>query len=258
LVSLPDKIFDPKSEIADMGFSESDVEIRAMRFMGGSLYLLDRLTSSAEFKVHYGGEFSGPWVQIGQQFNDSPSDMWTNGADVFLLVAASTAAGLECLMLPAAGAGGAAWNPCEGFPDLVKDGPNDSYSIFGKLAGDAGHLYGLFEIRGLEQEELAVWKWGASGGWSELWQGAMVRPQAWALSGDELLIGFVGSDAARNLVVLDAAGQERPLELDGLPENKDKFSGVVGLCPAQDKTYVIYQDYASTGSELWVYHGPTS
>ena len=237
-----------------MGFAKDDVEIRAMRFVGGSLYLLDRFTSSAEFMVHYGGEVSGPWVQIGQQFNDSPSDMWTDGADVFLLVAASTAAGLECRRLPAAGTQNSAWNSCDGFPDLIKDGPSDPYSIFGKFAGNSDRLYALLEIRGLAEEEMAIWDYTAANGWGELWQGAMSRPQAWTMDGDGLLLGFVGTEANKNLVALDEEGQERQLELTGLPENKDKFSGVVGICPAQGKTYVIYQDYASAGSQLWVYH----
>ncbi len=241
------------SNILDLGFSNVDVEVRAMRFAAGKLYLLDRVTANAEFMVHRGAEEGGLWAQVGANMLETPVDMWVDADNVYLLVNRTDKPGIECRVLPVTAPQGTAWEPCEGFPDVVKDGNEDPYSVFAKFAGNVSDLAVWFEMKGLEEATVAIYRAGEL-----LWPGAgelpTVKPSAWAMDNGDVLLGFVGTDAPDVLVsVPHLGGAGGSLDLSGLPTPKDKFSGVVGICPARGKRFVLYLDYASLNSRLYVY-----
>jgi len=253
VVSVPDSELDPMSNILDLGFSNEDIEVRAMRFEGGKLYLLDRISASAEFMVHRGSEEGGLWAQVGASMIETPVDMWVDSTDVYLIVNRTDKPGLDCRTLPVTATQGTAWQPCAGFPDVVKDGSEDTYSVFAKFAGDATDLAVWFEMKGMDEATVAVYRIGEL-----LWPGAgelpSVKPSAWTMDKGDVLLGFVGTEAPEVLAAVPMlGGAGSSFDTTGLPTPKDKFSGVVGICPARGKQFVLYLDYASQNSKLYVY-----
>jgi len=249
------------SNILDLGFSNEDVEVRAMRFFGDELYLLDRISANAEFMVHRGSEEGGLWAQVGANTLETPSDMWVDKDNVYLLVNRADKPGLDCLMLPKTAAPGTAWNACPGFPDVVKDGNEDPYSVFAKFAGDAGDVAAWFEMKGMDEATVALYR-RAPDSWPEAGSLPTVKPAAWALDSGVILLGFVGTDAPAVMAGVPLQGGDSGamraaatgvLNVSGLPTPKDKFSGVVGICPARGKQFVLFLDYASLNSKLYVY-----
>jgi len=241
------------SSILDLGFSNEDVEVRAMRFDGKNLFLLARLSANAEFMVHRGSEEGGLWAQVGANMLETPVDMWVDGDNVHLIVNRTDKPGLDCRRLPKTATQGTSWEPCTGFPDVVKDGSEDFYSVFAKFAGDATDLAVWFEMKGMDEATVALYR-KAADSWPEAGAVPTVKPAAWALDKGSVLLGFVGTDAPHVLTGVPLLGGAADLlDLSGLPTPKDKFSGVVGICPAGGKRFVLYLDYASLNSKLYVY-----
>jgi len=254
LVSIDDSALDPMAELTDLGFTNSDLDIRAMQFLDGSLYLLGRF-SSTDFTVFVGTETGGPWEQLGQVIVESPTHMWVDGNSVFILVNREDVTDVECRMLPVSAGPDALWASCGGNLEVKSEEWEKPYSTLGKFVGDSSHTVLWTRIEGMDDGDvLAFHSLDSDGLLSWAGQAPMALPASWTYYNESVLLGYVGTEGGGGAVIdrFDL-GADWELSLEGLPAAKDKFSGVVGMCPAGGKLYVLYLDYSSTDSKLFVY-----
>jgi hypothetical protein len=255
VVSLPDKEMDPQANVTDMGFNQADTEVRAMVYIDGTLYLLDRLTSGGSFKVDAGTAAGGPWHQIGLGLVETPSSLWADKSFVYVLVNEVTGVGTGCRKLPLAAGPAEPWQACEQFPEFNKDGAEDPYSTFAKLMGRGEEIVAWFEVKGMEDPGLSLHRL-KDGSWPLAAEAVAAKPTAWGFDGARALFGYVGSDAPGTLFGMSLDGGSGVVPSSGIPfPPKDKWSGVVGICPLESGLYLLYLDYGVGTSKLFVYKG---
>jgi hypothetical protein len=254
LVSVNDSALDPMAEVTDLMFSASDMDTRRIQHVAGELYVLSRDASSSEFRVYAGTVSGPPWRQVGATILQAPSDIWINGDVLYLLVSREDVNDLACRQLPVTATETTPWEPCPGTFAYQAESYEKPYSVQGKFTSDGNDVAAWWKVKGLDLPMVALFA-PKAGQWQRISQIEMADPAAWYLHEGVALFGFVGQEAGAPLKGISLEGAVLEDFGRGLPQPKDKFSGVMGICAASGGLYVLYLDYASTNSKLTVYRG---
>jgi len=252
LVSIDDSAADVLNAITDLAFEELNVDIRAIHYVDGALFVIDRINSSHLYMVHKGSKSGPPWVKVGAGTVDTPTDLWSDGAGLWLMANRSDIVDMACRYLPASASETVQWSICQGsfeYEGVPSQGPG---AIGGKFMSDHQQVAQWRHLRASDKESVALFHLDGQQ-WAPFGQFSSKKPDAWTLAKGKALLGFVGKSSAFPVTSYDIGTPDWTLDHSAIPSAKDDYSGVIAMCTTSDAIYALYADYTPNEDQLLKY-----